>query len=151
MDFVVISKKRKLSELTVEKKRGELEYSQNTSLDMRINKIEINQDNHVTIKLVLKLDFYSKAYLDIHTLFLVMDVELVDSNRVFESDPTGDLCVGYMATLYKESGERLFTELLTQSKRVLGREFKENINISDKEAEDQSEIILQNYIKSKTV
>ena len=145
IDFIENSKTRTLSELLIEKRTGQIETTDNSVLDMRISEFVINEDNAVTFKLIFKLDYYPKVFIDLYTLFLTMDIEFIDSNRIFEKSPTSELCVAYMAGHYKESGERLFQELDIQFRRISGRGIDGDLNISDEEAQAQLKIILNNY------
>lgn len=143
-DFIELNKSRKLSELTIARRDKNSTVPDGLSkLDMRINQLELDDDGNTLIKLIFKLDYFPETSNDIYTLFLIHDILVFDKNQVLLKDPTGSLSVGYMATHYIESGERLFRELKDQASKMR-LPIKGNNRITQAEAEAQIEIIMNN-------
>jgi hypothetical protein len=147
LDFIEGEKKRTVSKIEISSRQQHTVVPNGLcSLDMRINKIEINDDNVATIVLAFKLDYYPERKEDVYTIYLIHNISVYDKNRVLEKDPTGDLSIGYMARHYKESGERLFKELHNKSK-ALSNPIKGDFTISDEEAERQVEIVMTQFFR----
>lgn len=145
-DFIGIESKRSALETEINEISGEeLSEKGNTMLDMRINSIETDIDNIVTIKMIFKLVYIPLDIPDAYVFWYKHDIKFFDRNRVFEKDPEAVLCRCHLAIFYKETGERLYEQLNETSKRVFARELDKH-EISDLDAQTQMITILENYV-----
>ena len=118
-------------------------------LDMRINKIHVDEVGMANIVLVFKLDYCVSDGSRVITKYATLDIELIDSERVLATNPTSGLAIAYIAKHYKETGERLY-ELLNEW-RTQYQDFPlEGIfQILDKKAQERVKVILENYFGKK--
>ncbi len=149
-DFVITSQKRVVENIHILPRQQVSAITNGLcELDMRINKIELNQENIATIVLVFRLDYFPTGKEEVYVICSKYESLVTDRNRLFDSNPAGDLAVVLIADFYKENGEILFKELEEKS-RALGNPITGDFTISDSESMTQSRIILERFFRRKT-
>ena len=147
VNFVEKSKKRTLTDVDVNVRESQGDGQANSKLEMRINKLTPGAQNLVTIRLIFKLDYCPQSFIDVYTIYLTLNIEVYDRDLILVNDPLADLSVAYMATHFKESGERLYKELNDQYKKIFSQKsgLQGKFSISEDEAQEQIRQVLTDY------
>lgn len=148
VDFITKRNKSKILPLTKAKREDwQNKADDNTSIEMRIVKIETASNNVVTMQLIFRIDYFPKDLTDSYFIFINKDVQFYDAARLFEKEPLGELSLWYLSEHYQESAQGLCRHLKKQCKKVLNRDIEILRAVTDDEATQGALYAMNAYLE----